>query len=63
MRIEVWHNDNRYTMTLDDGITADDLMDYWCRMMLMIGYQPESVDSAILGKAEEIGNEIQAEEV
>ena len=54
MQIEVWHYDNRYTMTLNEELSADDLLEHWYRMMVLLGYHPESVDSAVLLKAEEI---------
>lgn len=35
----------------ENGITADEILDQFCRLMVAAGYQSESVESAILEMA------------
>jgi hypothetical protein len=55
--IEQEIDNQKYIHTIDTpSITADDVLNDFCNIMLSVGFHPKSVEEAILGKAEEYDN-------
>ena len=50
MKITIEHYDNKYICETLDETDANELLDLMCRFMVVIGYQPKSVENAIVNK-------------
>ena len=56
MKITIEHYDSKYICETLEEIDVNELLDLMCRFMVVLGYQPKSVDDAIVHKYNELHN-------
>ena len=57
MKITIEHYDSKYICETLEEIDVNELLDLMCRFMVVLGYQPKSVENAIVNKYNELPKE------